>query len=52
MPKLTMDDVAKKLEEIRAQTKRVKQPNTIATLLEIAKNRGNRQPRLPLRRPR
>ena len=50
MAKLTMDDVDKRLEEIRAQTTRIRQPNTIDALLERARSR--RQPRLPLRRPK
>ncbi len=51
MAKLTMEDVDKRLEEIRTQTAGVRQPNTIDALLKIARNRP-RLPRLPLRRPR
>ncbi len=47
MAKLTMDDVAKRLEEIR--TRRTSQPNTIATLLKSSRNKSQAT---RLRRPR
>ena len=47
MAKLTMEDVNKKLEEIRAR--RIQQPNNIDLFLERAKNIKPRLPRV--RRP-
>lgn len=45
MPKLTMDDVDKRLDEIRAWA--TKRPNIASSLVERAKGRLPRLPRQP-----
>ena len=51
MAKLTMEDVGKRLDEIRARTARTQRPNSIQSLLDRARNRVL-PPKPSLRRPR
>lgn len=47
MPKITMKDVDKRLDEIRARVTGLNRPNIVPSLLDRLGARGTQLPRLP-----